>query len=85
MTKDSMVEELLDCYLSWREECAALDAAWDRWVHATKEDRPFAFAAYAAQLDLEEQAARCHETSFASATAAFEGEPLALAATAQDS
>jgi hypothetical protein len=80
MNKDSVVDELLDHYLSWREECAALDDAYDRWKRAAKKDQPLAFAAYVAQLELEEQAARCYEISTCSATAVFEGEPLAVAA-----
>lgn len=71
---------VLDHYLSWREECAALDAAYVRWKRAPQEDQALAFTVYAAQLDLEEQAARCYETSALSAAAAFEGEPLPIAA-----
>jgi hypothetical protein len=77
-TKPSVVDELLDRYLSWREECAALDAAYDRWRHAADIDRELAFAAYSAQLDLEEQAAREYERSAAAARA--ETDRLAMAA-----
>jgi hypothetical protein len=80
MNNNSVVDELLDHYLSWREECAALDAAYDRWTRAARPDQALAYAVYAAQLDLEEQAARCYEASALSAAATFEDAALPVAA-----
>jgi hypothetical protein len=76
--RNSVVDELLDAYLSWREECAALDAAYVRWIRAAESDRALAFAAYSAQLDLEEHTARCYEAKTREAMA--EGEQLPVAA-----
>jgi hypothetical protein len=78
--KEWVADDLLDHYLIWREECVALDEAYDRWSRATDEDRRRAFAAYATQLELEEQAARCYELSARSAAAALADEPLAATA-----
>lgn len=79
-SRDLAADELLDRYLSWREECAALNAAYDRWQRAAQEDQALAFAVYVSHLDLEEQAAHCYQASALSATAAFADAPLPIAA-----
>jgi hypothetical protein len=56
-----LIDQIADSYLSWREECYALDAAYARWARAESEDRAAAYAAYRAQLELEEHAARCYQ------------------------
>lgn len=76
----SVVDELLESYLSWREECAALEVAYERWIRAAEADRACAFAAYSAQLDLEEHAARCYEERTRAATPEGESAQLPLAA-----
>jgi hypothetical protein len=76
----AVVDELLDSYLSWREECAALELAYERWIRAAEADRALAFAVYSAQLDLEEHAARCYEDKIRAATPEAESEQLPLAA-----
>lgn len=77
--KRSVVDELFGRYLRWREECAALDAAYDRWERAAQADRALAFAAYSAQLDLEAQAAKSYERGISSATADAHAELPAAA------
>ena len=52
----SLADRLIDLYVRWREECFAVQAAYERWVSAQREDRPAAFAAYSAALDREERA-----------------------------
>lgn len=49
-------DALIDLYVEWREECSAVQLAYDRWHIASKGDRAAAFAAYRAALDREEQA-----------------------------
>ena len=44
-------------YIDWREECAAVEAAYRRWVGAAESDAQLAYAAYVAGLDREERAA----------------------------
>jgi hypothetical protein len=59
-SRQELVDQLADAYLSWREECCALAVAYHRWVRTEPEDRAAAFAAYRAQLELEEHAAHCY-------------------------
>jgi hypothetical protein len=49
-------DALIDLYVDWREECWAVQVAYDRWREASKDDRAAAFAAYHAALDREERA-----------------------------
>jgi hypothetical protein len=65
----SVVDDLFGRYLRWREACAALAAAYDKWERAPQADRARAFAAYTAQLGLEEQAAKSYERGTRSAMA----------------
>jgi hypothetical protein len=51
-----LVDSLIDAYVDWREECAALEDAYRRWVTASGPDAGLAFAAYRAGLDREEHA-----------------------------
>jgi len=51
-----VIDRLMDMYLDWREECASLGAAYERWLSVPIEERNLAFAAYRAALDREEQA-----------------------------
>jgi hypothetical protein len=80
LTRESTIDELLERYLSWCEECVALEAAYDRWAHAQEDDRPVAYANYVAQLEREEEAARRYEQGALSAPAAPNAERLAPAA-----
>jgi hypothetical protein len=52
----SLADALIDLYVRWREECAAVHATYERWLGAQREDRPAAYAAYRAALDREERA-----------------------------
>jgi hypothetical protein len=49
-------DALIDLYVEWREECSAVQLAYERWREASKDDRAAAFAAYNAALDREERA-----------------------------
>lgn len=55
-TEQQLVDEAVDAYADWREECVAVWDAYGRWKSAPTADAPLAFAAYAAALDIEEQA-----------------------------
>jgi hypothetical protein len=54
------IDELVECYVSWREECHAVGMAHERWVDSTRDEGRLAYAAYVAALDREEQAARTY-------------------------
>jgi hypothetical protein len=54
------VDELLECYLSWREECHAVRLAYQRWVDSAQAESRLGYVGYVAALDREEQAARIY-------------------------
>ena len=51
-----LADALIDLYVAWREECSAVQLAYEQWREAAREDREAAFAAYTAALDREELA-----------------------------
>jgi len=54
--QSELVDELMEAYVDWREECNGLRDAYDRWSTASPDERSLAFVAYSAALDREEQA-----------------------------
>jgi hypothetical protein len=52
-----IVDEMVDAYVDWREECLAVDEAYECWRRGPRAEATFAFAAYHAALDYEERAA----------------------------
>jgi hypothetical protein len=55
-----LIDRLMDMYVEWREECAALWEAYARWRAAPPADRARAFASHRAALDREEWAAHVY-------------------------
>ena len=55
-----LLGEAIKAYVDWREECAAVWDAFDRWGSATAVDAAAAFSAYGAALDREECAAHAY-------------------------
>ena len=49
-------DALIDLYIDWREECAAVHSTYECWRGAPRGDTAAAFAAYSAALDREERA-----------------------------
>jgi hypothetical protein len=60
-----IVDEMIDHYVSWRETCAAVAAAYENWKYAERHDKTLAFSLYAAALDGEEQAAAAYQRAVA--------------------
>jgi hypothetical protein len=56
---DDHVLALIESYLSWCEQCAAVQSAYERW-NSGGEERGLAFAIYRAELEFEEHAARAY-------------------------
>jgi hypothetical protein len=54
------IDALLDCYISWREECRAVWLTYQRWTGSGRDERHLAYAGYLAALDQEEHAARAY-------------------------
>jgi len=52
-----LADGYIECYVSWREEAAAVQTAYDNWRSAPRSDELIAFSAYRAALDREECAA----------------------------
>jgi hypothetical protein len=57
-----LVDDMIDGYVSWREECRAVDTSYQNWSHAGRKDRELAFSAYIAALDREERAAATYRS-----------------------
>ena len=58
MKRQNRVDLALRAYMAWREECAAVRAAYLTWRRAGAAGAASAFDAYAATLDREELAAK---------------------------
>lgn len=52
-----LVDEMVDCYLDWRETAAAVASAHRQWLHAPRDEGRRGYSAYTASLDQEEAAA----------------------------
>jgi hypothetical protein len=59
-TRNRLVDEAIDRYVEWREECATVEAAYWCWSDACATERAILFATYDAALDREECAARVY-------------------------
>jgi hypothetical protein len=55
-----MVDETIDAYVDWREECTHVWDAHRRWLSAVGADAALAFRAYLAALDREERASEVY-------------------------
>jgi hypothetical protein len=55
-----LVDEAMDAYVDWREECAEVWDAYERWARAPNIDAAGAFSAYRAALDREECASHAY-------------------------
>jgi hypothetical protein len=54
------VDEAIDAYVDWREECLSVSEAYERWERAPVGEAAFAFVAYRAALDREEHASQTY-------------------------
>jgi hypothetical protein len=55
------VDQLMDHYVSWREACAAVSAAYEGYERAPRQEQRMAFGAYLAALDREALAADTYQ------------------------
>jgi hypothetical protein len=51
------IDELLERYICWREDCQAVRQAYQRWAASHPDERGLAHTGYLAALDREERAA----------------------------
>jgi hypothetical protein len=57
----SLIDDVMDAYIAWREESAAVEAAYERWKSGISTENARAFAAYISALDREERASTAYE------------------------
>jgi hypothetical protein len=60
-SRSALFDALMDGYVTWREESAAVNAAYENWRRAPREERARAYWTYVAALDLEERAAFAYQ------------------------
>jgi hypothetical protein len=57
------LDELMDCYLRWRDASRTAAESYRHWAIAPPADRDGGFTDYAAALDREEEAAACYRSA----------------------
>ena len=57
----TLIDAVMDGYVAWREESAAVERAYHRWLRTEPSEQALAFAAYGAALDREERAADTYQ------------------------
>jgi hypothetical protein len=60
-TRRHYLDELVDVYVSWREACGEVSAAYTNWQGAGRHDQKLAFSEYIAALNCEEEAATLYQ------------------------
>jgi hypothetical protein len=60
LSRDRLVDQLVESYVAWRETCAGVDDAYHDWASETGARGRVAFAVYMAALNAEEQAAESY-------------------------
>jgi hypothetical protein len=58
--RQRLVDEAVDAYVDWRDECRAVWDAYQRWESAPAVDAGSLFPGYSAALDREERAAQVY-------------------------
>jgi hypothetical protein len=61
MERRQYLDDMVDDYVSWREACAMVSAAYVHWSRAGRDDQKLAFSEYAAALNCEEEAATAYQ------------------------
>jgi hypothetical protein len=62
--RPELIDDLMETYLEWREECIALRQAYERWSSGPVAERELSFAAYGAALDREQRASAVYADRF---------------------
>jgi hypothetical protein len=60
LSRERLVDKLVDAYIDWRGECARVDDAYRSWASEIGPSGRVAFGFYMAALDAEEQAAEVY-------------------------
>jgi hypothetical protein len=59
------VDEMVDCYVQWRECATAAATAYQQWSDAPRDEKNRRYSAYTAWLDQEQATARSYELAVA--------------------
>jgi hypothetical protein len=65
-----LLDALVDRYVTWREESAAVTETYRNWGRASRDGRAAAYVAYVWALEREEHAARAYQCLVEQAAAA---------------
>lgn len=57
---ERLLDEAIDRYVAWREECYVVQDTYERWTHASGADAAWAFAEYHAALEREGEIAAAY-------------------------
>ena len=57
LARSELVDQAMERYVEWREECVAVENAYANWANSSAETAELPFAAYSAALDREQSAA----------------------------
>jgi hypothetical protein len=57
LARSALVDEAMERYVEWREECIAVGDAYANWTSAPPDESELPFVAYRAALDREQSAA----------------------------
>jgi hypothetical protein len=55
--KNALIDEAMERYVEWRQECASVNDAYANWTNTPMGEADLTFAAYWAALDREQSAA----------------------------
>jgi hypothetical protein len=56
-TRTQLIDAVMEGYVTWREECAAVAVTYQAWTRSSEEERAKAYDSYVAALEHEEHAA----------------------------
>jgi hypothetical protein len=65
-----LVDDAIEAYVEWREECVCVRTSYDRWTSSTDAEAGSAFSAYWAALEREERASQVYAERIARVVAA---------------
>jgi hypothetical protein len=57
------VDEVIQCYVAWREQCDAVRMGYESWCSGAGQERTIRFALYKMAVDREESAAKLYADS----------------------
>jgi hypothetical protein len=61
LVSSQYLDDIVDDYVSWREACDVVAAAYAHWKCAAREEQKLAFSEYVAALNCEEEAALVYQ------------------------